>query len=67
MTDTFGKDEIVVKSNVESIKKECLPYITEITDMTSLSSELEKFIDEINDYFKNCSWSFWISLNTQRI
>lgn len=51
-TDEFGKDDVVIKSNVESIKKLCMSYLTEVTEMDHLGSELEKFfIEEINVYF----------------
>lgn len=51
-TDQFGKDEVIVKSSVESIKKLCMPYLTEITDLETLGLELEKFFkEEISIYF----------------
>jgi kinetochore-associated protein 1 len=50
-TDTFGKAEVVVKTNIEAIKKQCMPYVTEVSDMAMLGNELEKFFPEINDYF----------------
>lgn len=50
-TDAFGKDEIVMKSSVEAIKKQCMSYLLEITDTNMLALELEKLFDEINDYF----------------
>jgi kinetochore-associated protein 1 len=51
-TDRFGKDEVIVKSSVETIKKLCMPYLSEITEMEHLGAELEKFfIEEINVYF----------------
>lgn len=51
-TDQFGKDEVIIKSSVETIKKLCVPYLTEITDLESLGFELEKFFkEEIHVYF----------------
>lgn len=51
-TDQFGKEEVIVRTSVEQIKKLCMRYLTEITDMTMLAAELEKFfIDISNVYF----------------
>lgn len=51
-TDQFGKDEVIVKTSVEQIRKLCMLYLTEITDMTMLAAELEKiFIEVTNVYF----------------
>jgi kinetochore-associated protein 1 len=51
-SDAFGKAEVVIKTSVDAIKKQCAPYLIEITDATSsLGSEMEKFFSEINDYF----------------
>lgn len=50
-TDVFGKDEVVIKSSVEMIKKQCEPYLKEITNMDILCSKLMPFIKEINFYF----------------
>lgn len=50
-TDVFGKEEVVIKSTLEIIRKKCEPYLKEITNMKLLASEMHSFIKEINFYF----------------
>jgi kinetochore-associated protein 1 len=50
-TDVFGKEEVVIKSSVEAIRKSCAPYLSEITNSSLLASEMTGFIKEINFYF----------------
>lgn len=54
-TDVFGKDDVIIKTSSESIKKQCLPYIQEITDHNTLGSDLEQCFKEVNDYFYELS------------
>lgn len=49
--DVFGKEEDVIRSSVESIRKKCDPYLNEITNLPLLAVELMSFIKEINFYF----------------
>ena len=50
-TDVFGKDEVIIKSSVEMIRKKCSPYLDEITNLTLLASEMQHFMKEVNYYF----------------
>lgn len=50
-TDVFGKDEIFVKSTVETIRKKCDPYLHEITNMNLLATEMKAYLEVINYYF----------------
>lgn len=50
-TDSFGKDEVVIKSTVDLIRKKCSPYLVEITNMSLLATEMTNFMKEINYYF----------------
>ena len=54
-TDVFGKDEVVIKTSIENIKKQCMPYIQEITELSNLGTELEQYFKEVNDYFYELS------------
>lgn len=50
-TDVFGKDEVIIKSSVEVIRRRCAPYLNEITNRTMLASEMQAFLKEVNFYF----------------
>lgn len=50
-TDVFGKDEVTIKSTVDSIKKLCEPYMCEITNVELLKKKLISFVKDINFYF----------------
>ena len=50
-TDVFGKEEMVIKSSVEMMRKKCAPYLDKITNMSLLATEMQSFIKEINFYF----------------
>lgn len=50
-TDEFGKDEVIIKSTVELIRKKCSPYFNEITNTKLLAAEMLNFMKEINFYF----------------
>lgn len=49
--DAFGKEEVVVKTSVEMIRKKCAPYFNEITNTPLLAQEMQSFIKKINFYF----------------
>lgn len=53
--DIFGNDEVVIKTTIDSIKKQCQPYIQEITDLPLLALDLENYFKEANDYFYELS------------
>lgn len=50
-TDVFGKEEVIIKSSVETIRKKCSPYLIEITNTSMLVSEMQLFMKEVNFYF----------------
>lgn len=50
-TDVFGNDQVVVKSSVEMIRKKCAPYLSEITNLPLLATEMLAFMKEVNFYF----------------
>ena len=50
-SDVFGKEEVLIRSSVESIRKKCDQYLNEITNLQLLAAELMSFIKEINYYF----------------
>ncbi|XP_070501724.1 kinetochore-associated protein 1 [Chironomus tepperi] len=54
-TDVFGKDEVVVKTSIEAIKKHCMPYVQEITEFNTFGTELEQYFKEVNYYFYELS------------
>lgn len=54
-TDVFGKDEVIVKTSIEAIKKKCMPYVQEITEYNTFGIELEQTFMEVNDYFYELS------------
>ena len=39
--DVFGKDEVIIKTTVESIKKQCMPYVQEITELSTFLAILD--------------------------
>ncbi|XP_011293281.1 uncharacterized protein LOC101899752 [Musca domestica] len=49
--DSFGDEELVMVTTVDSIRNLCQPYINEIKNTELLTSKLKQFIDEINLYF----------------
>lgn len=49
--DTFGKEELCMKSSVEEMRNFCQPYINEIKNTELLASKLLNFMSEINYYF----------------
>ncbi|CAG9801568.1 unnamed protein product [Chironomus riparius] len=53
--DVFGKDEVIIKTSIESIKKQCMPYVQEITELSAFGTELEACFKEVNDYFYELS------------
>lgn len=50
-TDVFGKEEIVIKTSVDEIRKMCQPYINEITNLELLGQKLLAFLNEVCFYF----------------
>lgn len=46
-TDVFGKEEIVIKTSVDEIRKMCQPYINEITNLELLGQKLLAFLNEV--------------------
>lgn len=50
-TDVFGKDEVIIKSSVEMIRKKCAVYLNEVTNTSLLAAEMHSFIKEVNFYF----------------
>lgn len=46
-TDVFGKEEIVIKTSVDDIRKMCQPYINEITNLVLLGQKLLAFLNEV--------------------
>ncbi|CRL07888.1 CLUMA_CG021025, isoform A [Clunio marinus] len=49
--NVFGKEEVIVKTSVESIRKKLGPYLNDVTNHQLLLIELNSFIREINYYF----------------
>ena len=50
-TNVFGKDEVVVRSSVEDIKKACAPYLNFVTNIDMMASKLLSMISDFNSYF----------------
>lgn len=50
-TDVFGKDEVIVKSSVEDIKKLCTVYLNEITNIDMMATKLQAMLPDFNFYF----------------
>lgn len=48
-TDSFGDEELVMITTVESIRNLCQPYINEIKNTELLTSKLKQFIDEVSE------------------
>lgn len=62
-TDVFGKEEIVIKTSVDEIRKMCQPYINEITNLELLGQKLLAFLNEVGcfmdliiDFFQKSIW-----------
>lgn len=49
--DVFGKEEVIVKTSVEMIRKKIAPYFNEIINTKLLAQEMQHFIKKINFYF----------------
>ena len=50
-TDSFGDEELVMVTTVDSIRNLCQPFINEIKNTDLLTAKLKQFIDEVTLYF----------------
>lgn len=49
--DPFGKEDIIIKTNIEELKDLCMTYIEELSSTDQLVNELVTLMDSINSYF----------------
>lgn len=48
VTDIFGKEEIMVRTNTDEIKCLCMPFVAEITNVNLLVSKLHEYLNEVS-------------------
>lgn len=46
-----NRDQLIIRSNVEKMKRQCMPYIDELTETETVAHALIHFMDSINYYF----------------
>lgn len=50
-TDLFGKEDIVIKTNIDELKALCMTYVEDLSSTDQLACELIILMDTINSYF----------------